>query len=264
MTAKARQLGMDRTVFRNASGLPDPEQHTTARDIATLALHLQRDFPDQYPLFSTAEFRFRNQVIPNHNHLLKQYPGTDGLKTGFINASGFNLAASAKHGEARVIGVVLGGPSSAARDHRMIELLDHGFAALQGANDVLVAVNEQPQTISAKIASIQATKEEGDTDDEEPPAVAPAPIKEITVATMEAPQGWGIQVGAFKSRGSAENQLERVRKLLPELSDAQPMVTTEGGKTQRARLFGLSEDQAAKACKRLKAKDMPCLMVAPG
>ncbi len=273
MTRKAHQLGMERTVFRNASGLPDPEQHTTARDIATLGLRLQRDFPQYYPLFATAEFHFRNQVIPNHNHLLKQYPGTDGLKTGFIHASGFNLAASARHGDSRVIGVVLGGPTSAARDRRMIELLDHGFATLQNANDVLVAVNEQPsplQGATGGTASAQGTittglaakgvVQEGDTDEEE--ESAPAPKSKI--ASVTDGHGWGIQVGAFRTQASAETQLGRVRQLLPELNDARPVIASDRGKTQRARLLGLDQDQANQACKRLKAKDMPCMTLSPG
>ena len=95
MNWKARQLGMNYTVYRNASGLPDPEQRTTARDIARLALALYHQFPREYRYFSTHEFVFRGQVMRNHNHLMEWYPGVDGIKTGFVNASGFNLAASA-------------------------------------------------------------------------------------------------------------------------------------------------------------------------
>ena len=108
MTLRARALGMRSTVFRNASGLPDGEQVTTARDMATLARRLLFDFPHEYRYFSTASFKFRGQVFRNHNNLLDAYPGTDGIKTGYIDASGFNLVTSSVRGNQRLIGVVLG------------------------------------------------------------------------------------------------------------------------------------------------------------
>src|ERR1700730_8932907 len=130
MNWKARQLGMNYTVYRNASGLPDPEQRTTARDIARLALALYHQFPREYRYLSTHEFVFRGQVMRNHNHLMEWYPGLDGIKTGFVNASGFNLAASAVRGNQRLIGVIMGGQSAGWRDRQMAGLLDQGFADL--------------------------------------------------------------------------------------------------------------------------------------
>ena len=109
MTQKARQLGMLNTVYRNASGLPDPEQRTTARDVAQLALALYHDYPREYRYFSTRQFYFRGRLIATHNHLLEWYEGADGIKTGYIGASGFNLAASAVRNGHRLIGVVMGG-----------------------------------------------------------------------------------------------------------------------------------------------------------
>src|SRR5262249_12854480 len=115
MTRKAQQLGMTATVFRNASGLPDPEQRTTARDMAKLALALYRDFPREYRYFATREFDFRGRIIIGHDHLLDWYPGADGLKTGYIRASGFNLVTSAVREGHRLIGVVMGGSSGGVR-----------------------------------------------------------------------------------------------------------------------------------------------------
>ncbi|MGH8474423.1 MAG: D-alanyl-D-alanine carboxypeptidase family protein, partial [Methylococcales bacterium] len=131
MTEKSRDLNMWQTTFRNASGLPDIEQMTTARDIARLALALLRDFPNYYGFFSAREFRYGNHVYRNHNGLLKSYPGTDGIKTGFIRASGYNLAASSVRNGRRLIGVVLGGISSRDRNEQMMSLLDQGFAMLE-------------------------------------------------------------------------------------------------------------------------------------
>ena len=109
MTRRARAIGMTSTTFRNASGLPDSRQVTTARDMATLSRALWRDFPQYYPYFSRERFTYRGRVIANHNNLLRSYAGADGIKTGYIRASGYNLAASAVRDGRRVIGVVLGG-----------------------------------------------------------------------------------------------------------------------------------------------------------
>ena len=128
MNRKAAQLGMRTTVYRNASGLPDPWQHTTARDTAQLALALYHDFPREYRYFSTREFMFHGRLIVGHDHLLDWYPGADGIKTGYIRASGFNLATSAVRDGHRLIGVVLGGVSGGSRDREMAALLDQGFA----------------------------------------------------------------------------------------------------------------------------------------
>ena len=132
MTAKARSLGMRDSVFRNASGLPDPAQWTTARDMYRLGRALIYDYPRYYPYFATARFLYRGQGFDNHNHLMETYPGMDGIKTGFINASGFNLVASARQDGRRLIGVVFGGPSAVRRDRHMREILDDGFSQLRG------------------------------------------------------------------------------------------------------------------------------------
>src|SRR6202140_2452614 len=136
MTAKARQLGMTQTVYYNASGLPDPNQRTTARDIARLALALYHQFPREYRYFSTREFEFRGELVHSHNHFMEWYPGVDGIKTGFVNASGFNLAASAVRDGHRLIGVIMGGRSARSRDQQMAGLLDLGFADLGGGVQV--------------------------------------------------------------------------------------------------------------------------------
>src|SRR5579863_1544209 len=130
MTSKARQLGMQHTWYQNASGLPNPDQRTTARDVARLALVLYHQFPREYRYFSTQEFDFHGQIVHGHNHLLDWYRGADGIKTGFVNASGFNLAASAVRDGHRLIGVIMGGRSWRSRDEQMGSLLDQGFAVL--------------------------------------------------------------------------------------------------------------------------------------
>ncbi len=127
MTQKARQLGMTATVFRNASGLPDEEQVTTARDMVTLALHLQDDFPRHYPLFATRTFTYRGETLYNHNTLLETFEGTDGIKTGYTRASGFNLVASVRRGRKHVVGAIFGGVSASARNAAMRTFLSLGL-----------------------------------------------------------------------------------------------------------------------------------------
>ena len=130
MTQRARALGMTRTKFRNASGLPNRRQISTARDMATLAIAIQRDFPRYFKYFKTRSFRFRGRVYRNHNSLLGRYKGTTGIKTGYIGASGFNLVASVNRSGRHLIGVVFGGRSGRSRDRQMVRLLDRGFKRL--------------------------------------------------------------------------------------------------------------------------------------
>jgi D-alanyl-D-alanine carboxypeptidase len=130
MTLRAQELGMNNTHYVNASGLPDVRQVSSARDIAILSRAVMRDYPQYYSYFSIKRFDYHGQSITNHNGLLGKMPGVDGLKTGFINASGFNLAASAVRDNHRLIAVVLGGNSTAARDAHVEDLLDTGFMVM--------------------------------------------------------------------------------------------------------------------------------------
>src|SRR5579863_3973552 len=128
MTIKALKLGMTNTTYYNASGLPNPGQLTTARDLVRLARALYRDFPREYAWFATEEFTYNGITHHNHNHLMSAFEGMDGIKTGYIRASGFNLAASAVRDNRRLIGVVMGGASARMRDLEMAQLLNDGFA----------------------------------------------------------------------------------------------------------------------------------------
>ena len=144
MTLRARALGMARTQFRNASGLPDYSQFTSARDMATLARHLIQDFPGYYHYFSTPYFLYGGRVIRNHQRLLEAYPGADGLKTGYTDASGFNVVTSAVRGGVRLVGVVMGASSGSERDVHMASLLDQGFERL-GVPTVMVRRDPPPR-----------------------------------------------------------------------------------------------------------------------
>lgn len=130
MTDTASKLGMKNTNFVNAHGLHHPQQVTTAFDMAKLGIALRRDYPKYYPMFSKRSFIFKGNVIASHNRVLQRYKWADGLKTGFINASGFNVVSSASRPEGRIIAVVMGGPTAKSRDDHMISLLERSYARL--------------------------------------------------------------------------------------------------------------------------------------
>ncbi len=153
MTARARSLGMKGTVFRNANGLPNTGQFTTARDMATLGIALREHFPQYYDYFSTRSFAYGRQRIANHNRLLGRVRGVDGIKTGYTRASGFNLVSSVQDGNRSLVAVVMGGSSGASRDNQMAELiktyLPRGSTRDGGA---LVAKVQSTEPMLAKVA----------------------------------------------------------------------------------------------------------------
>ncbi len=134
MTEKAKRLGMIKTNFANSHGLHDNNQYTTAADMAKLALALKKNFPQYYPLFSKTSFTYKGKVIKGHNHVTKKYEGAEGLKTGYIRTSGYNLVTTAKKTYGHLVGVVFGGPTAKARDDHMMNILDLGFCHISQKN----------------------------------------------------------------------------------------------------------------------------------
>ena len=155
MTRKARVLGMSRTVYANASGLPDPDQITTARDQATLGRAIQDRFPREYRHFATPVFVYRGWAMRNHNKLLGRVQGLDGIKTGYTRASGFNLVTSVRRGPRHIVAVVLGGTSGAARDARMRMLIEQQIAS--GSTQRTVAKIAESTEVAAAAAQPKPT-----------------------------------------------------------------------------------------------------------
>ncbi|MBZ9700763.1 MULTISPECIES: D-alanyl-D-alanine carboxypeptidase [unclassified Mesorhizobium] len=182
MTAKARQLGMNGTVFRNANGLPDPGQFTTARDMATLGIALREHFPQYYGYFSQRSFLYGRQRINGHNRLLGRIKGVDGIKTGYTRASGFNLVSSVSDGNRRIVGVVMGGTSGSSRDNQMAALINTYLprASTRGGGD-LVAKADSGNPVTA-LARVLLPKHDAPTPDEKPVAVASADDADEAVA----------------------------------------------------------------------------------
>ncbi len=233
MTSRARRLGMSRTTFRNASGLPNREQRTTARDMVKLAQAMIRNFPKYYRYFSRKSFRYKGQTYRNHNRLVGRYRGTDGIKTGYIRASGFNLVASVNRGGHRLIGVVFGGRSAGRRDAHMRRLIDRGFSRL------------------TMLASIRS---------------APIPAHKPNRSAIRGANAadWRVQVGAFQSYAAAQSRVIAAASAVPDLL-ARPGVAIVTGRDHlyRAQLTSLDAKQARQICAALKAKKMACVTVSP-
>lgn len=154
MTQKARALGMKDTVFRNPNGLPDDQQVTTAYDMARLGIALRRDFPEYFPMFKIQSFTYDGVTYPGHNRVMMRYAGADGIKTGYIRASGFNLVTSVKKNGYNLVGVIMGGSSATARDNAMISMLDRTFAELEGKQKVI----SQNQGIKSELDDVGTIK----------------------------------------------------------------------------------------------------------
>ncbi|MGP0095036.1 MAG: D-alanyl-D-alanine carboxypeptidase [Xanthobacteraceae bacterium] len=156
MTHKAHALGMSQTEYRNASGLPDDEQVTTAHDQALLARALQDRFPRYYRYFSTSIFNYKGEAIRNHNHLLGRVEGVDGIKTGYIRASGFNLVTSMHRGDRHIVGVIFGGSSAGSRDERMRELVSEYITVASTHRSVSTVAENRDATPQTRVKVAEA------------------------------------------------------------------------------------------------------------
>ena len=184
MTAKARALGMTRTIYRNANGLPNTAQMTTARDQARLGIALRKHFPQYYHYFSTRSFQFGRQVIGNHNRLLGVVKGVDGIKTGYTNAAGFNLVTSAQVEGHSVVGVVLGAPSGGWRNAKMAQLVKAYLPkASRGRNDAPAVMTAEPDNANDNVSSTGPEDQEDDASN----VTASASSNDSSAATAYAP-----------------------------------------------------------------------------
>lgn len=285
MTRTARKLGMTRTVFRNASGLPDGEQRTTARDLSRLAYRLISDYPGYYSYFSSPNFVYRGRNHPNHNRLLGVYPGMDGLKTGYTRASGFNLAASARRDGRRLVAVVIGGRTAGARDATMVALLDRGFARQPQAGPALVADAEpRPRAKGSDreivVASLDTTASDAvmavpsarpKKSASKPATAAPTSkaskgkSSRAAKATRKPAGSYAVQVGAFRAASQARAAMKQAMSGVPDLlRGASPAVATQKVRKDtlyKAMLGGLSRPEAESACRRLKKQKRDCMVV---
>jgi D-alanyl-D-alanine carboxypeptidase len=204
MTAKAQALGMSQTVYRNASGLPDDQQITTARDQATLGRAIQDRFPNYYQYFATRTFEYRGKSIRNHNHLLGAVDGLDGIKTGYIRDSGFNIVTSVRRANHYVVAVVFGGRTADARDARVRSLIDNNIniaavkrtapPVIEGRETAVARRDskdgkEDDRTGSAPVRVASAAQAPAPPATDAPAAGSTDPIKPVTVRTVAVHRG---------------------------------------------------------------------------
>lgn len=266
MTTTAREIGMKRTTFRNASGLPDKDQVTTARDMITLSRRILHDHPDYSRFFRTKYFKYRGRQYRNHNSLLFNYKGTEGIKTGYTRASGFNLTTSVRRKNKHLVAVVLGGKSARSRNAQMRALLNRAFPRA-----VARAPHRTRFAAAAHTASILPLPRR------KPGArqpVPPAPIVTAQASTRApypaSPQqgsreGFHVQVGAYKTRNDAHARLQEVGTRAGGLLRGYQPLTTEVPNPKRplyrARFAGFTEVGARSACSKLKRLRIPCVVM---
>jgi D-alanyl-D-alanine carboxypeptidase len=259
MTRKARALGMVRTVYRNASGLPDDEQVTTARDQATLGRAIQERFPRYYRYFSTTAFNYHGHSIRNHNKLLGNVEGVDGIKTGYTRASGFNLVTSMRRGNRHLVGVVLGGHSGGSRDTIMRGLLAENLekaatkrtvAAITERNssdanaDVAEAASRPTQTVQVQVASAEPAAPQAERSTAPAPAsrsifaaaaaaVPPPPAKTEPAKTEPAPFTNGvIQTQQISAIPGSSEPMKPVKVKTVQVKAGQMKLASAAGQTQ--------------------------------
>jgi D-alanyl-D-alanine carboxypeptidase len=300
MTDTARSIGMNATTFRNASGLPNEDQITTARDMATLAAHLIHDYPEYYGVFETRYFTFNGHKYRNHNKLLFGYQGCDGIKTGYTKASGFNLTASVHRGNKHLVAAVLGGKTGGQRDAAMRSLLDRHFAkatdtkptpaqllaslvpapsppAVQKPAYTLAPPTPAPSASTARAgetstdttADTTTDTEEGDTGDPAEPIEASLTVTEpgakATIKPGKYQGAFQVQVGAFTSEAEAQNRLGMVQQRASDLLDGHMPFTTSfmmgDEEWYRARFAGFSRESAQAACATLKKMSLDCAVM---
>jgi D-alanyl-D-alanine carboxypeptidase len=258
MTRKAKKLGMNRTTFRNASGLPNRSQLSTARDMATLGIAIRKNHPNFFKLFKTKSFVYKGIKYSNHNNLLGSYYGTDGIKTGYTNASGFNLVASVERNGQRIIGVVFGGKKARSRDKHMIKLLNKHFKT--SASKPLVRI-AKPSELPKKRPEIVIV-EKNIKNFKIPPKV----INRITLNNVD--DDWFIQIGAFENRLNAHKAARNARNIVPEQLGNLPASLSKITKSNtnnnlqylwRVRFVELAENQARSVCAELWTSGLSCI-----
>jgi len=245
MTLRARALGMAHSTFLNASGLPDPQQWTTARDLAILGRHLINDFPSYYGYFSTKSFPWHRQVIFNHDNMLRSYPGADGLKTGYTEASGHNLVTSAVRGGVRLLGVVLGAASNGERDIHMAALLDRGFEQMD------VPISRGATQTAARMTLISSAHAAE--------VAHPVPASRSRALSPT----WSIQVGSYRTEQAARSAAAATRRAV-DGGEARAEAASVGRKAVwRAVITGLTAADAQEACASLVRRKGSCLVIRP-
>ena len=236
MTQTAKELGMKNTTFKNASGLPNRQQKTTARDMAILGSAIYHHFPEYYDLFATTKFQYDGRTYYTHNHLLKKFKGTDGMKTGYTGAAGYNIVTSAQRDGQRVIAVTMGHNSIKNRDIKVAQLMNTGLKKLENK------ISDSKRVVAR--LDIPSVNEQSDTNN----------------------SVWGIQVGAFSNYIKARNYALDIQNMihLPYVLKTEINVepaSSGAAIVYRSQLTGFAKNEADKTCYRLKKANKSCIVI---
>ncbi len=260
MSRQARKIGMKNTRFMNASGLRNRKQLSTARDMALLGQSIRQDFPKYYKYFSIKKFKYNGQNHSNHNNLLGQYAGTDGIKTGYIAASGFNLVASVERGHRRLIGVVFGGKSGRSRDRHMIKLLDNAYRSIE-IKTIRPPDRFKVESLPMAIAGLKKTDNpfKQNTD-----IIVNRKDYLISKKNNDSIKNWVIQVGAFSYWEKARDAARDAARKLGLVADAKIIIssiTEKARQLYRARLGRFTEKSARRSCYLLQKNGGICVAI---
>lgn len=269
MTKTAQKLGMKHTVFKNASGLPNSKQKTTARDMATLAMAIYHHFPQYYSWFSFNSFKYRGQTITGHNHLLKTFSGADGMKTGYTAASGYNIITSAKRHNKRVIAVTMGHRYMNDRDKKAALMMDKGLIELKSGKVDVVSLKKsidgarltrvaQTGNVSSKVRkpviNVASTAKK-----------KPLSVTAKNTFVSKSNTGYAIQVGSFSEYSRAQNHAVNTKNKLAKKFAVYDIEVEEfvsdKGSIYRSKIIGLKKQEAVKICQSMKKQKQSCLVV---
>ena len=272
MTNTAHKLGMNHTTFKNASGLPNTQQKTTARDMAVLAMAVYHHFPQYYKWFSAKSFQYKGRTIGGHNYILKTFAGADGMKTGYTAASGYNIITSAKRSGKRVIAVTMGHNSVGERDKKVSRMMDKGLTHMQkGEINVAMLTNEINGKAAAapttRLASVQK-KTPAKTQAVRLAKVQSKPAAKATkIASVASSNGrYAVQVGSFSDYQRARNYALTVKNKLAKtyaVHDIKVEKVQAASKTvYRSKVIGLAKNDANTICRNMKRSNQACLVTA--
>lgn len=272
MTNTAHKLGMNHTTFKNASGLPNKQQKTTARDMAVLAMAVYHHFPQYYKWFSAKSFQYKGRTIGGHNYILKTFAGADGMKTGYTAASGYNIITSAKRSGKRVIAVTMGHNSVGERDKKVSKMMDRGLVHMQkGDVDVAALTNEinGKGTIKAKetrVASVQKKTPVKTQNVRLAKAQNKTAVKPTQVAAAVSNGRYAVQVGSFSDYQRARNYALTVKNKLAKKYAVHDIkvekVQAESKTVYRSKVIGLAKNDANTICRNMKRSNQSCLVTA--
>lgn len=272
MTNTAHKLGMSHTTFKNASGLPNTQQKTTARDMAVLAMAVYHHFPQYYKWFSAKSFQYKGRTIGGHNYILKTFAGADGMKTGYTAASGYNIITSAKRSGKRVIAVTMGHNSVGERDKKVSRMMDKGLTHMQkGEINVAMLTNEINGKASAapkatRLASVQKKTPAKTQAVRLAKAQSKPAAKATKIASASSNGRYAVQVGSFSDYQRARNYALTIKNKLAKKYAVHDIkvekVQAESKTVYRSKVIGLAKNDANTICRNMKRSNQACLVTA--